>query len=282
MAQFGHRMREFDNPDKSRRQQSSDLYEVNARVRLKRFFEENNASVFFSRQLEVQNEDKCYHWITNRAIHYLEAEGVIRYRKCTLSTGTSMTLLWHKGYRYHQRSAKLLTNLVEEYSTPAMGEALGERSELLVLEAFARNQFVMYGRNVRKYSGRIWTETRQDLDFIFARDGIVYGVEVKNALPYMDIGELKDKIRLCQHLGIRPLFVVRMMPTDWINEIYKLGGFTLVLKYQLYPLIQGGLAKRVANELGLPVDTPKRIEDETMRRFLRWHEKSVNLEMNSQ
>jgi hypothetical protein len=52
----------------------------------------------------------------------------------------------------------------------------------------------------------------------------------------------------------------------------------MILKYQLYPWTHVDLAKRVASELGLPVDAPRALSDGTMDRFMNWHEKSCELE----
>jgi hypothetical protein len=145
----------------------------------------------------------------------------------------------------------------------------------MVLEGFARSEFVMRGRNTRSFSGKTWEATDQNLDFIFERDGVAYGVEVKNTLGYMDRDEFEAKIRLSQFLGIKPVFAVRMMPKSWINDLIEAGGFGLVLKYQLYPWTHKELARRVARELGLPVDAPRALEEGTMSRFLKWHRKKL-------
>ena len=100
------------------------------------------------------------------------------------------------------------------------------------------------------------------------------GIEVKNTLGYMEYEEFDTKIRLCGRLGIRPVFVVRMIPKTWIKELIDRGGYAMILKYQLYPWTHRDLAQRVARELGLPVDAPRALADGTMERFLRWHEKN--------
>jgi hypothetical protein len=66
-----------------------------------------------------------------------------------------------------------------------------------------------------------------------------------------------------------------MLPKPWIREIIDAGGFGLILKWQLYPWTHKELAKRVAGELGLPVDAPRAIGEGAMRRFLEWHQKFV-------
>ncbi len=107
--------------------------------------------MFFSRQLEVQNEHEYFHWITNRAIHDLEAEGSIKGEWRKLRTGTAIKLVWHKGYRFYKRSARQLVSLVEEYSDPNIGASLGLHGETMVLEGFARTQFVMMSRDANTY-----------------------------------------------------------------------------------------------------------------------------------
>ena len=109
------------------------------------------------------------------------------------------------------------------------------------------------------------------MDFIFERDGKAYGIEVKNTLGYMDRVEFEIKIRLCRHLVVRPVFAARMLPKSWINDLINVGGFALIIKYQLYPWAHRELARKVRSELELPVDAPRRLSDGTMARFLRWH-----------
>jgi hypothetical protein len=216
-------------------------------------------------------EDRWYHWITNRALRELVERGRIKTEVRSLVGGGSIHLMWNKRNRYHRREATKLVRLVEEYSDPNIGASLGLQGEALVLEGFARSEFVMRGRDVQSYGGRKWTESNHDLDFVFERDGKAYGIEVKNTLRYMEYEEFKIKIRLCESLELTPMFAVRMLPRNWAHELISRGGFALILKYQLYPWSHRDLAKRVKAELGLPVDSPRRLEDGTMDRFLKWH-----------
>jgi hypothetical protein len=83
----------------------SDPVEVEAREFLRSFFERNPERVYFSRQLEVQNENRYFHWITNRSVRELEAEGAILTETRSLSSGGAVKLVWHRGYRYYKREA---------------------------------------------------------------------------------------------------------------------------------------------------------------------------------
>ena len=176
-----------------------------------------------------------------------------------------------RNFRYYKREAKRVAAVVDEYANPNIGGALGLHGELMVLEAFARAEFTMRGRETRSFKDRSWSKTEHDLDFVFERDGIAYGVEVKNTLGYMNYDELLLKMELCNHLGLRPVFVVRMMPKSWMFELIQAGGFGLILKYQLYPWTHKELGRHVAKELGLPIDAPRAIQEGTMARFLKWH-----------
>jgi len=190
--------------------------------------------------------------------------------------------MYHHRYRYYRREAARVVSLVEEYAAPNIGAALGLQGEIMVLEGFARKQFVMHGRNTREFGTRSWLQSDHDMDFIFERDGLAYGVEVKNTLGYMELSELRTKIAMCRAIGIKPVFAVRMLPKSWVKEIVDAGGFALILKYQLYPWAHKDLARRVREELELPVDAPKALEDGTMERFVGWHIRNVNRRPKSQ
>jgi hypothetical protein len=252
-----------------------DRQEEAAAVAVERYFEEHRDRVFFSRQIEVMLEREWFHWVTNRALRVLIARGTLRNEVRPLSTGGTVNLMWHRSYRYYRRDAARLIALVEEYADPNHGAALGLQREFMALEGFARNKFVMLGRETREFNDVRWTESDHNLDFIFGRDGQAYGVEVKNTLGYMDHLELQTKVRLCRELSIRPVFVVRMLPKSWINEIVGAGGFALVLKYQLYPWAHRDLARRVRVALDLPVDAPRALQQGTMERFVQWHERQI-------
>ena len=164
--------------------------------------------------------------------------------------------------------------LVEEYASPAITQEVGLRGEELVLEAFARHQFVQHSRHARSYGERIWAHSDHTLDFIFERDGVAYGVEVKNTLPYMEREDFDRTIEICKELDLRCVHVVRRNPEPWLLELRDLGGFTLMLDFQLYPPLLGDLVQRISTGLKLPVDCPRTLWDGTMKRFLDWHERT--------
>lgn len=247
-----------------------DTREQEAVDRLIQLFEGNPTTVFYGRQLEVMFEREYFHWITNRALRSLE--GVVTLERHSLNHASPTTLAWNRRYRYPRRQVADVLELVNRYVTPAVGRAVGDRGEELVLDGFAAgNRFTCLGRNVNALDGVEWTATNHDLDFVFERDGRRYGVEVKNTLGYLGKGEFDVKIQLAEHLGLIPVFVCRALPKTWVWELRERGGFSLILRWQLYPPLLRDLAVALRERFELPVDTPRRLEDGTMLRFTRWH-----------
>lgn len=242
-----------------------------------RLFFEANRQVFSSRQIEVMFENRYFHWITHRALKALADEGTVRLEQESLSYGAPINFVWHRSNRYNRREVKEIKRLVERYSHQEFTAALGNTGELLVSDGFSRFGFLQRGRETRSFGDRRWTKTEHNLDFLFERDGRVYGVEVKNTLPYIDDKEFKVKLDICNHLQVVPLFVARAMPRIWIQEVARRGGFTLVLRHQLYPLSHKSFADEVRTRLGLPVDAPRALYDGTMQRFVSWHERQLTL-----
>jgi hypothetical protein len=190
----------------------------------------------------------------------LAEEGVVRTERRALRAGGTITLYWQRSFRYYKRTATRLVNLVDEYADPNIGGALGLHGESMVLEGFARSKFVMHGREVREHAGRLWEESMHDVDFVFERDGVAYGIEVKNTLGYPPQDEILLKTEMSRHLGLRPVIVARMLPRPWIEVLRRSGGFGLILKYQLYPWTHRELARRVATETGLELNVDELTE----------------------
>lgn len=244
-----------------------DSAEARARARLQSHFVDFPDKVFFSRQLEVLFEREFFHWITNRALRRLIDQGVVATEARPMDTGSEVKLVWNRKFRFYKRTAEATFDLVNRYSVAATDGTLGMQGEHLVLAAFARRQYVLMGEEVSAYRDAKWTETNHDLDFIFEKNGVGYGLEVKNMLGYMEVQEFVVKTRMALHLGLRPVFVVRAMPETWIAALAKVGGFALVMGYQFYPWTHKALAEEIKQKLMLPVDCPRRIESGTMDRF---------------
>ena len=131
-----------------------------------------------SRSYEVMNESDFFHWFTGRVLHTLVADGLLRTEYRTLFSGAPIKLLWHRRHRYFKRDAAALMKLVNEYSSPNISGSIGLHGEQMVLGGFASKEFVMRARGAREFRGRVSSHGKVDVDFVFERDDIAYGVEV--------------------------------------------------------------------------------------------------------
>jgi hypothetical protein len=247
-----------------------DTEEAKARARLMAHFVDHPEEVFYSRQLEVIFEREYFHWVTNRAVRALVAEGFLGTESRRLSIGSEIKLVWNKKFRFYKRAATDVFDLVDRYSSSATDGTLGMQGEHLVLAAFARRQFLLIGEETKAFREKTWTQSGHDLDFIFEKDGVGYGIEVKNTLGYMDVGEFVTKIRLARFIGVKPVFAVRMIPKTWTEVLIRSGGYAMIMGFQFYPWTHKDLADTIRDQLSLPVDTPKKIELGTMQRFEKW------------
>ncbi len=66
-----------------------------------------------------------------------------------------------------------------------------------------------FGSGIREWRGRE-TSLKNDIDFVAEKDGVAYGVEVKNGLNYPD--DLYWKVRVAAELDLIPMIVAR-----WLN-----------------------------------------------------------------
>jgi len=243
-----------------------------AKNSLRRFSKAEPTEVFYQRQLQVMFEAIFFHWVTARALRELVAEGNIAAETELLPPTGTITFYRAVAHRYWRRQAKEIVDLVRQCSAQPFTQALGAQGEMLFEAALGGAGFRVSARRVREHGGKAWTLTGHDLDYVFERDGIAYGTEIKNTLPYIPREELAGKLQMCKHLGLHPLFIVRMAPKSYINDVRRLsGGFTLVFKYQLYPFGQKAFADRVRARLRISVDCPTRIAEGTVQRFLNWH-----------
>jgi hypothetical protein len=251
-------------------EEAVDEYYLQAQEDIRGLYEKNKGSVYFIRQLQVKFEKKYFHWVTNNALTGLFKIGYLKDVRIPKEKGTSTRFFIHHSNRYAKREINRMEKVIEEYSQSHITRSCGYRAEDLFCKGLALRGFLPVGPKVREYKGKKWQKTDHDLDFIFIRDGIEWGCEIKNKLGYIEKEELGIKLEMCAFWGIRPLFIMRYSPKTYNNMIYRSGGFALIFETQIYELSQEDLVKRIREVLGLPVDCPKAIPGGIIDRFDKW------------
>jgi hypothetical protein len=245
-------------------------------ARLKAFFDESPARLFYSTQIETAFEREYFHWITGKALLELAERGIVKRVSTPLANfQKTINFYGNRRYRYVQRELKSMLALLSRMFDPEFTHAIGRHGELMFDAALGRHGFRAEGLDTRQWQGKAWTESNHNLDRIVTRDGITYGVEIKNTQNYIPRDELRTKLNICKHLGVRPLFIMRFAPKSYMHEINKSGGFGLLFEEQMYPWGHGSLLSEVQDRLGLKVHCPRDVKDGDMHRLIKWHERNV-------
>lgn len=250
-----------------------DSYFEAAQAEIRELYEENKESIYYLRQLQVKLEKKYFHWVTNNAV--LGLLGYLKDYRIEREKGTSTRYFIHHSNRYPVRAIKKLEEVIEEYSQDNITRGCGYRAEDLFCKALALRGFMPIGQKVKEFNGNKWTETNHDLDFVFTRDGVEYGCEIKNTLGYIDKDELDIKIRMCIFFNVKPFFIMRYAPKTYNKLIYENGGFALIFETQIYELGQVELVNKIREVTGLPVICTRAIPDGIIDRFENWHNKKL-------
>jgi len=270
---------EFYEPDEEALEglYAVDNYFYEAQNDLAALFTANPKKVYYLRQLQVRLEKKYFHWITNNAAVGLLRLGRLKEERVVSARGGMFTrFLTHPSNRYTKREIKRTQDIIEEYSRPEVTISCGIRAENLFCAGLAEKGFMPKDKKVRSFQGKTWEKSGHDLDYLFERDGIHYGCEIKNTLTYIDKEEFVTKMEMCEFLGIKPLFIMRYTPKTYMWEIYKKGGYGMLFEYQIYDLSQKELVEKIRETLGMPVDCPRAIPEGMLERFKTWHlEKAV-------
>lgn len=243
-------------------------------ILLDRYFQPSTLEVYYGRQLEIWMEREFFHWITKKALNELAKEGRIQFNIEQLQHHKAH-FYTPRRHRYNRRQINEVIGIIARFSHPQFTRAVGHHGELLAQAGFARAGFRIVQHRVRAVDGKAWTKSNHDLDFLIERDGIRYGVEIKNQLGYIDQTEFQIKREMCQYFGIRSFFMCRMMPANYTYSVVNEGGYCFMTQNQNYPLLADDLAKLVRDRLKLPVQVTQVLPDTALKRFEAWHERQT-------
>jgi len=242
--------------------------------RLRAFFDSEPQRLFYSTQIETSLERDFFHWITGRALLELGNAGDVQ-RVAAHVQGQIVNFYAHRRHRYIQRELRAMRELIERMFHPEFTHAIGRHGELMFDAALGRNAFRAEAQDTNSWNGKTWTDTNHNLDRIVTRDGIAYGVEIKNTQNYIPRQELKTKLQMCRYLDLTPLLIMRFAPKSYMHEIQQAGGFALLFEEQTYPFGHAELLAEVRQRLGLKVQSPRDVKTGDMERLLKWHIRQV-------
>jgi hypothetical protein len=227
-------------------------------------------SPYHRKQIEVLFEEKYPHWATHRNVDFLIKEGFLEEKDEKIAK-----FVYRSDIRYIQREINRRKKIIQRYSNTEFDKAIGRYAEVLFSYMFRLNGFKIVGRHTSGYKGRQWQKTNHDLDFIIEKDGMAYGVECKNTLPYIEREEFDVKLEMCKFLDLVPLWILRNAPGAQFEQMKAVNGFILKFKSWIFPLGQEPLAREIWDLMRLPVaiweEVPKKLENV----FIKQHSRRI-------
>jgi len=212
------------------------------------------------------------HQVTDAAIKRLEASGKIEptrppgRRPNTYVAGQYAHIFYKKGEMEYGRLPEIMKEKID-LSRFIMGLSsyAGFYAQNLWLEAFRAKSFDFLEENVSEFEGNS-AGVEGDIDFIVRKDGILFGVEVKNGFSYAY--DIKNKFRIAVELKTVPFFVVRGLPfriREWITDN---GGLVLPYGSSIYPPECKTKIDKCVDRLGYPLIILVRINEDFGNRLV--------------
>lgn len=162
--------------------------------------------------------------------------------------------------------------IINEYSNPNLQLEVGEWGEFLVKNMFEKYGWRVAARHVNEYRGVQWPKSKENLDFIFRKNDVAIGVEVKDALEYIKPKELGNKTEMCFYLGILPCFVLRKAPRMYQDLVNYHDGFISYFLTKFYPYHYTDLVRQIYEQTRLPVNVWWQIPEKVQEILNRWLE----------
>ena len=260
---------------------------------------------FFKRQLQILYEADYFPWVINDALDILEREGYllsidssqipgfkhlenVRQMKFYANAKAEPTMA--DLHQTMMKKAISIGKVVNAYSLPEVTSNVGRHLEDLLGYELRGQGFRIIGSHTNEYRGKKWTNSNFNLDHIAEHKSgrLAIGLEVKNTLGIISQKEIDEKIAICRHLGLTPVFAARWIK-PYILHINNEGGFCWVFKTQIYPLGYHALTKEAyrrlsvperhdsrGHKLEFPVTATNMLPERSVRNFQRWVERRVN------
>lgn len=244
-----------------------DSYVQQAVEDLKEWFNDNREErIGYMRQLAVIFEDDYYHWITYNAIKYLHKQGFLKKDQRKWGKDKSLNIFYTPEIKYKSRKEKKIINIVQTLDENS--REIGDTGEYVVERTLGRmTNMDWVGKETRSYDGKEWTDTDENLDLIYEYNDVGIGIEVKNRLSYPEKQTILNKIKICNHLGLKPVFICRMMPYERQNILNKQDGFGLRFKRLILPNHLTGFENDLRDIMHIPASSDDVLDEKAVKVF---------------
>jgi len=233
-------------------------------------------SVFYKKQIQVIFEEQYPHDVTGKAVNELIEDKFLKAETRAFGKNMHAIFVYRHNVRYKAMAIKIRTKILERFSDDEVNDGVGKYAEILFGHMFERNQFKIIGRHTNTFRGKTWSKSNKNLDFIIEKDGISYGVEIKNTFDYMPQDEFEEKLDMCQFLRLLPLFPLRCPSDQQYALMENVDGLALKFKTRIFPPGFQGLVTDIWNNFRLPVYIWEKIRPPVEAVFLNYHHRRLN------
>ena len=228
-------------------------------------------SVFYKKQLQIIFEEKYPHDVTGKAVNELIDDGFFKMNPVAYGNNMHADFVHRHNVRYTAMAIKMKTKILERFSDDEVNDGVGKYAEILFGHMFKKNQFKIVGRHTNRFGKKVWKRSKKNLDFIIQKDEINYGVEVRNRFDYMKQDEFEEKLKMCEFLGLLPLFPLRCPSELQYVQMKDVGGLALKFKTRIFPPGFQALVTNIWNNFRLPVNIWEDILPPIENIFLNYH-----------
>ena len=173
-----------------------------------------------------------------------------------------------------QKKIDVSARWIRKYSDNEVTNMTGHHLHDIVKAELRAQGFEITSEDTKKYLEIEWPETKQTLDIIAKHKirNLTIGVEIKNTLRPVPISEISEKIQICQHLGITPVFACRWLE-PYRDGIESKGGFLWQFKKQMYPKGQERFVETLRKRFKFPVEVNSELPPTAIKEFENWIQK---------
>ncbi len=195
----------------------------------------------------LMEQNNFWHVVTWNAIRELKIENKLRTAKYPPRGNFPMWI-----YRFDLRLSDIKDKIIEKALT---------RAGYITLS---------HHKHTRYFRGRVYPR-KNDLDFIAYREGVFYGIEVKNTLPYPNWEEdIISKKLVADYHGIQFVMISRELG-PYAYDLFQCGGLHIEFKRLIWSPNFSSLAKRIEEKLYFPINCISEPNEDLIRKLDEIH-----------
>jgi predicted RecB family endonuclease len=216
--------------------------------------------VVYRNEFRYRLEKTYYHTVTDYALRRLEEgksynEGLKLARtqlpgRRSVGKGTANVFYKQGGADYNSLVPIMKKKLDLSTFVSELAPSAGFYAQEMWRDAFKDLGYEIVKEDAQEYEGKRAT-VKGDIDFIAKKDGLTFGVEIKNGLEFA--ADLARKVQIAIELGTIPVLVVRRVTWDVYHNLKKYGVLTKLYETSIMPKAYESIVEECKKVLGMPL-----------------------------